>query len=186
MDKLPGPEKPLDWVALLKQELVPQTASKSVHELRIGKRVRPRHRIAIMLQESGWKNKDIARALGYTEARLSVILNSHHPELQTIRSGFAAKVAENVQDLHTRFALYANEMLDVLVSHARNKMDRPELSRLAARDVLHMAGFTPVKKSITFEGKLPAAELVNALGKIEEANEVVLRSEQWRVKSPAA
>jgi predicted transcriptional regulator len=183
LDNLPGPEKPLDWVKLLKQELAPSTASRSVHELRIGKRVRPRHRIAIMLQEAGWKNKDIASALGYTQARLSVILNSHHPELQEIRAGFASRVADNVEDLHTRFALYANEMLDVLLSHARNKVDRPELSRLAARDVLHMAGFTPVKKSIVMEGKLPQAELVNALDKLAEANEVALQSDQWKVKS---
>jgi hypothetical protein len=185
MGDLPGPEKPLDWVALLKTEMSPNTPSRPLREIKVLSRVRPRHRIAVMLQEAGWKNKDIAAALGYTESRLSVILNSHNTGLQTLRANFASEVADQVKDVHARFMLYSNEMLDVLVGHARNATSRPELSRLAARDILHMAGFSPVKKVFSVDAKVPTAELNKAMQEISDANEVVLSSDKWRVKETA-
>lgn len=182
MGDLPGPEK-MDWVGILKKEMSPSTASRPTYT---PERVRPRHRIAIALYESGWKSGDIAKALGYTPARMSVILNSHNPHLQDFKAQFASQVADNVHDVHTRFKLYANEMLDILVGHARRENAKPELSRLAARDILFMAGFTPVKKQLSLEGKLPTEDLKRAFDKIAEANEVVLSSEKWNVKEPAA
>ena len=179
---LGGAEKPLDWVALLRKELTPGGPATMMQ--RPG-RIRPRHRIAVMLQEAGWRVRDIAAALGYSEPRVSIILNSHHPSLMAVRAHFASEIADRAKDLNARFMLYGHEMLDILVKHAKNWEGRPELSRLAARDILHMAGFTPVKRQITLEGKLPEAEIQRALGKIEEANEVVLKSTEWRVKEPA-
>lgn len=179
MSDLPGPEKPLDWVAMLKQEMSPATATRPMYT---PARVRPRHRIAVMLHESGIQPKEIAKMLGYTQARVSVILNSHNPHLQEIRVGFATQVADNCQDIMTRLKLYAGEMVDIMVKHARNT-DKGDNSRLAARDILHMAGFSPVKKQFTVEGKLPAEDLKRAMDKIAEANEVVAQSAQWRVKT---
>ena len=181
---LGGPEKPIpqiDWSALLKQEQAPLTPAKQLYS---PERVRPRHRIAVMLHESGWQTKDIANALGYTVSRVSIILNSHHPDLQSLREGFAAQVADNVLDVQSRLKMYANEMLTVLVSHARQTA-KPELSRLAARDILHMAGFTPVKKVFQANTNVPFDRLQEIAGRITEANEVVLNPE-WDVKDPAA
>lgn len=182
MSDLPGPEKPIDWVALLKAEMSPQTGPRQLYT---PARVRPRHRIAVMLHESGIRPKEIAKMLGYTEARISVILNSHNSHLQDIRAHFATEVAENCKDIVTRLRLYANEMVDIMVGHARREKEKPELSRLAARDILFMAGFTPVKKQISLEGQLPTEDLKRAMDKIDEANEVVLKSTQWRVSKSA-
>lgn len=181
---LGGPEKPIDWGVLLKGERSKDTPARPLYS---PERVRPRHRIAVMLHEAGWKPGDIAKALGYkTAARVSVILNSHHPGLQSLRVQFASQVADNVLDVQSRMKLYANEMLTILVNHARNEAQRPELSRLAARDILHMAGFTPVKKVFQANTNVPYEELNRLVGHIEDANEVVLKSSQWEVKDPAA
>ena len=58
MSDLPGPEKPIDWGALLGKERAPDTPARQLYS---PKRVRPRHRIAVMLAEAGWKTQDIAR-----------------------------------------------------------------------------------------------------------------------------
>ena len=181
MNDLPGPEKPLPlnfMAALIAKEQAAPTASRPLYT---PKRVRPRHRIAVMLHESGWRPKDIAKALGYTDARISVILNSLNSHLQECRSNFAVEVADNIKDVHSRLKLYANEMLDRLVAHGRQNND-PALSRLAARDILHMAGFTPVKKVFALDARVPFEELKKVVGAIAEANEVILNQDQWRVK----
>lgn len=179
---LGGPEKPIDWGALLAWEKSKPTPARTLYS---PERVRPRHRIAVMLHETGWKPQQIAAALGYTVARVSVILNSHHPGLQQLRTEFASQVADQVVDVQSRLKMYANEMLTVLVGHARQTA-KPELSRLAARDILHMAGFTPVKKVFQANANVPVEELKRLVGHIEDANEVVLKSSQWEVKEPAA
>lgn len=179
MADLPGPEKPLDWAGLLQMEKSSKTPSRQLYT---PARVRPRHRIAVMLHESGIRPKEIAQMLGYTEARVSVILNSHNVHLQAIREKFATQVADNCQDVITRLKLHAHEMVDIMLKHARN-VDKGDLSRLAAKDILDRAGFAPVKKMFSLEGKLPEEDLKRAMDKIDEANEVVLNSAQWRVKS---
>ena len=169
----------MPWDTLLAMEKHPP---KITMGLQAPKRARPRHRIAIMLHEAGWTNKDIARALGYTEARLSVILNSSNPILSATRAKFASEVADNIRDVQSRFSLYSNEMLDVLVHHARQKDQKPELSRLAARDILHMAGFSPVKKIFQANAQVPVEEMRHMLTGIQDANEVVLKQDEWKVE----
>lgn len=180
---LGGPEKPIagiDWSSLVAQSKSPATAARPLYS---PDRVRPRHRIAVMLHEAGWQAKDIAAALGYTIARVSVILNSHNPVLQELRSGFASQVADSVLDVNSRLKMYANEMLTVLVAHARNK-DKPELSARSARDILHMAGFSPVKKVFQANTDVPLEELKQLTQHISDANEVVLSREKWSVVNP--
>lgn len=179
MTEIAGPEKPIDWGSLIKRERPTDTAAGVVRRPR---RLRPRHRIAIMLHEAGIKNKDIALALGYTESRLSVILNSQHPSLVETRAKFASEVAESIRDVPLRLKLMANEMLDVLVYHARRKGEDPALSRLSARDLLHMAGFSPVKKQFVATANVPVEALKDLVQKTTEANEVVLRGKDWDVR----
>lgn len=176
-DRLPGPEKTTDWEKLVSMGLGVKSPTNAVLTF---KRLKPRQRIVVMLAEAGWRTKDIATATGYTESRVSIILNSRHPALLQFRAEFASQVADRTTDTQMRFKLYANEMLDRLVTHARQDA-RPELSRLAARDILFMAGFTPVKKQFTMEAKLPVEELRRVVGAINEANEVVMRGKDWEV-----
>jgi hypothetical protein len=143
------------------------------------KKLRDRHKIVLMLGAAGWRAKDIAAATGYTPARVSVILNTANHEARHFKDQFAIRVADNVSDVSLRFKLYANEMLDVLVSHARNKDDSSN-SRLAAKDILHMAGYSPVKKEMHIGATVPVDELNKLLHSVQAANEVVTRSE-WDV-----
>lgn len=144
------------------------------------KTIRPRQRMIVMLYEAGWRIKDIAKSLGYTEVRVNQIVNSKHPELLRIRAETASNVAENITDTQLRIKLYANEMLDRMVQHARDTAN-PANSRLAARDILHMAGYAPVRRNLNVDVQVPGQELIKAAGKIQEANEVAANYKQWAV-----
>lgn len=144
------------------------------------KKVRPRHKMVVMLHEAGWKNDEIAKALGYTPSRVSIIINSNHPELQKARAETASRVADNIDDTYNRIKLYANEMLDVMVTHARN-LAEPANSRMAARDILHMAGYSPIKRQYNVDVQVPAEEVINAAKRIQDANEVAANYQIWSV-----
>lgn len=176
---LPGPSiDSVDWQALVRLDTGPPTAARPLYT---PTRVRARHRIAVMLHEAGWKSKDIAKALGYTESRISIILNSQNEELLSLRESFAATVADNAVDTGSRIKAYANEMLTVLVGHARNVQEAVN-SRIAATELLHMAGFSPVKKQFQLSAEVPAEEIHSKLQEIKEANEVVMQAGQWAVR----
>ena len=178
MNDLGGPPRQLPWEKLLSLESGPPTATRVAGR---PKRLRARHRIMVMLAEGGWRNKEIAKSLGYTEARVSTILRSDHPELKSFRYEVAQRVAANVTDVQSRITLYANEMLTRLVDHAR-QADRPELSRLAARDILHMAGFTPVKKQFNLNANVPVDQLGRVLPEIHKANEAAAQAAAFVIK----
>lgn len=144
------------------------------------KTIRPRQRMIVMLHEAGWKAKDIAKSLGYTEVRVNQIINSTHPELLKIRAETAARVADNITDTQLRIKMYANEMLDVMVQHARDTSNAQN-SRMAARDILHMAGYAPIKKNLNVDVQVPGEELVKAASQIKEANEVAANYKAWAV-----
>lgn len=169
---LPGPEKPigLDWEEIVGRSASTLTAPRALYT---PKKVRPRHRIAVMLDEAGMPGKEIAQSLGYTQGRLSIILTSRNPELLELRKNFAATVGDRCMDVAQRIHLFANEALDVMIFHAREKTADRGNSRQASRDLLHMAGFSPVKKSLALEAQIPADDMKELLGHIEEANKVI-------------
>ena len=177
---LPGPMRQLPWEKLLDMESAPPTASQVVGRPKNG-RLRARHRIAVTLSENGWRNKDIAKALGYTESRISIILRSGNEKLKVFRNEIAQRVADNMTDVSSRITLYANEMLTRLVDHARQD-ERPELSRLASRDILHMAGFTPIKKQFNLNATVPVDQLDKVLPEIHKANEAALHAAAYVIK----
>jgi len=183
MADLPGPMRKLPWEKLLDMESAPPTASQVAGRPKNG-RLRARHRIAITLQENGWRNKDIARALGYTESRISIILRSGNAKLRTFRNEIAQRVADHMSDTSSRITLYANEMLTRLVDHARQE-ERPELSRLAARDILQMAGFTPIKKQFNLHANVPADQLERVLPEIHKANVAAAEAAAYVIKEVA-
>ncbi len=180
MSELPGPMRQLPWEKLLDMESAQPTASQVVGRPK-GGRLRARHRIAVTLSENGWRNKDIAKALGYTESRISIILRSGNAKLKTFRNEIAQRVADNMTDVSSRITLYANEMLTRLVDHARQG-ERPELSRLASRDILHMAGFTPIKKQFNLNATVPVDQLDKVIPEIHKANEAAMQAAAYIIK----
>lgn len=177
MSDLPGPEPTaIDWRGMILGDTGAVTASRPLYT---PKRVKPRHRMIVMLHEAGLTNREIARAVDITEARVSVIIGSQRPELLSLRENFASQVADHARDVASRIKLYANEMLDVMVYHAREKEKDPANSRQAARDILHMAGFTPVKKQLMATTEVPFDQMKELMKQQKEANEVVFRESEW-------
>ncbi len=180
MSELPGPMRQLPWEKLLDMESAPPTASQVAGRPKNG-RLRARHRIAVTLAENGWRNKEIAKALGYTESRISTILRSGNAKLRVFRNEIAQRVADNMTDVSSRITLYANEMLTRLVDHARQD-ERPELSRLASRDILQMAGFTPIKKQFNLNATVPIDQLDRVVPEIYKANEAAMQAAAYIIK----
>lgn len=158
----------------------PDTAPRTVYS---PKSTRPRHRMIVMMAEAGWTNNDIAGALGYTAGRVSIIVKSRNPELLQLRVGFAQTVADNIVDVQSRLKLYANEMVTRMVDHARQSTDIAQ-SRLAARDILHMAGFAPIKKQLTLQATAPVEELKGVIGDIMKANQAAEKAVEYIIQEP--
>ena len=148
------------------------------------KKMRPRHRQAIMLHEAGFDQKQIAEMLGYTQGRVSIILNSRRAEVEVVRHEARKLITDRTMDVATRIQASAHEMLDITIHHARNKADAAN-SRLAARDLLHMAGFSPVKKTASINATVPVPqEVADALGMLDKTQEVFSRQSEWTVTTP--
>lgn len=207
MNDLPGPEKPLGLdpetklnpnqlmeqfrARLRSQPEMPRrlrpvgAGGSGAYTGRSGEflkgRVRPRHEMVVMLQVCGWKNNEIAAAMGYTPARISVILNSKHPKLQQVRKDAVERVAKGTTDLQAKFALYAPDALNRMVDIMEQTADLAN-ARLAARDILDRAGYSPVKKVAAMHTSVPLDQLAGALTQIEKANEAVMRQGEWEVR----
>lgn len=207
MSDLPGPEKPPPW---LKEAPEPARASHAelMSEFQrllgrgpagtivanphfnhyngrsgryLGRKVRDRHKIVVMLAVCGLKNNEIAASLGYTQGRVSIILNSKHPELLAVREAAIERVAHSTADLTAQIRLAAPKALEKMVGLLNSSDEK--IVRVAARDILDRAGYSPVKKSLIGEVKVPMEELGGVLGRIHEANEVVMERDNWVVKS---
>lgn len=143
--------------------------------------------MVVMLAAAGWTNRQIAQSMGYTDARVSVILQSQHPELLAVRREAAQKVMDNTTDLMLRFRAEAPASLDLLVEVRDNKLPEPAapaLRRLAARDILDRAGYSPIRKQINLDMQMPGEEVVRAAKQLASANEVAERRGEWTVHNP--
>lgn len=147
----------------------------------VGKHVRARHKLVVALAVAGYRNSEIAAELGYTPGRVSIILNSKHPELAEHRSQIQNQVAINTGDLVLSFHAESRKSLNTLVK-IRDKEDAPlSEQRLSALAILDRAGYSPVKKQINVDATLPAQELHSIMGQIEHANEVAARRSEWQI-----
>lgn len=147
-------------------------------------RLRPKHRHCIMLHELGYKGSEIARMVGYSEPRVSVILNWQGPEVDKYRQEARDQVQARTLEVGDRINVSAHEMLDVMMHHARNLKDASN-SRLAARDILHMAGFSPVKKTASINANVNVPpELQDAVKQMDKFHEIQMKQDQWRIVEP--
>lgn len=151
------------------------------------KGARERHKMVVMLAAAGWTGNQIAQSMGYTPARVSVILTSRHPDLLAVRKEAAQKVMDNTTDLMLRFRAESGKSLDVLVDIRDNKLSEPAppaLRRLASRDILDRAGYSPIRKQINLDMQMPGEEVVRAAKQLAAANEVDARRSEWTVHNP--
>lgn len=208
MSDLPGPEKPLfpldeDGHKLTPNQLMAQFRAKiltsGIEPKRVrangagghgdydgrssrflGKKVKDRHKMVVALSCAGWKNNEIALAMNYTQGRVSIILASKRPELVAVRNEMGQRVLDNTIDLQSKFALHAPDALDRMVA-IMAQTDDVANARLAARDILDRAGYSPVKKTAHLNATVPVEALNATLSQIEKANEAVLREGEFEV-----
>lgn len=147
------------------------------------KKIRPRHKIAVAMQAAGFMNKEIAERLGYTEARISVILGSKHPILQAVRKEIADRIALETGDIALKFHLESAKSIDTIIE-IRDDKEAPKSVRLqSALAILDRAGYTPVKKQLNLTANTPVSELQGVVDQLDRANEVFARRSEWEVKS---
>lgn len=151
--------------------------------LRRARKARERHKMVVFLDASGWKGKEIAQAMGYSQQQVSIILQSKHPELLAIRAEAQARVLDNSTDLLLRFRQEAGKSLDKLIE-VRDTADDKAQVRLAARDILDRAGYSVVRKQINLNADVPLAQLEGVLDRVKEAHEVEQAHPEWDVTTP--
>jgi len=151
--------------------------------LRRHKTVRERHKIVVFLACAGWTNIQIAKAMGYSPACVSIILRSQNPELLQIRSQAQDWVANHTTDVLLRFRQESLKSVETLVD-VRDNADDWSQKRLAARDILDRAGYSVVHKQVNFNAEVPVAKLEETLGQLDKANEVEARRSEWAISNP--
>jgi hypothetical protein len=106
------------------------------------KRLKPLHLQMIRLRWLGYDNTEIAQRTGFTPEQISKVLAS--PDSKAIFEELQAAVLDTTvevsQELQLAAPLAAKRMTDLLVSGD----DR--VAFVAAKEILHMAGHTPVKR----------------------------------------
>lgn len=186
MSDIAGPVKDLDLGTRIPRALVPTQAGPHtgapMREFGNGRvvKVRPKHRLVIALAMAGWKNNEIARHLGYSSSRVCNILQSHNPEILAIKAELQDKITNNVLDVNSTIRLAAPRAIVKMIELMEHP--DPQVARLSAKDILDRAGFTPVKKQVNLEGNIPIEQMGQVLGRINSANEVVLRQSEWEIK----
>lgn len=150
----------------------------------VPKKMRPKHRYVVMLAEMGYKNKEIAQMVGYSEWRVSIILNWRGPEVDEYRRDAQQKLENRTVDVADRINDAAAEMFDIMVGHARKTGDATN-SRLAARDILHMAGYSPVKRVANLNANINVPpELADAVKQLDKFQEVKAKEGSWTITTP--
>lgn len=144
---------------------------------------RERHKMVMFLHCSGWKNNDIARAMGYTANQISIIINSQHPELLALKDRAQDMVASATTDVLLRFRQESAKSVETLVQVRDQTADLGQ-RRLAARDILDRAGYSPVRKQINFNTAIPVEKLEQIVERVEEANDLELHRSKYAVTNP--
>lgn len=132
-----------------------------------------RHKLAVLLKATGLTNKEIAEALNYTEARVSVILND--PRAPAVMHEHAKEVADSLEDVRQRLKFYASEALTEVVEEMRY-CDDPRVRQRAAFGILDRAGYSKIEKrfvATTQVDKEGTKEIADALRESAEADDAI-------------
>jgi hypothetical protein len=136
-------------------------------------KLKPKHLQMLLMSAAGFSNGAIASATGYTESRISVILN--HPDSLAVLSALISMAAEDTLDVKSRIQAHAGEALDIALDVMRNTRN-DNVRKDAAFEILKMAGYSGVDKKATLHVhrlEAPQAErIVEGLGSIEEDEDI--------------
>lgn len=184
LSDLPGPAIPL---VLEGVEVHTSDAPLSVLKPKTGngngnhiKDLRPRVRMVIMLSENGYRNIDIARALGYTQSRVSTLVNSRNPRIEAFKRNFALSISERLEDVPAKLQAASPPAVDALIMVM--KSDDLGQKRQAARDILDRAGYSPVKKQLIVNAPMPTELMHKLVETIEDSNRASALSDDFSFK----
>lgn len=124
--------------------LIPQNISQSVEHMQISY-IRPYHREIARRLVLGQRASDIARDIGMTASRLSIIINSplfkiELQRLEDVRDEGVGNIGKTLKELSP----VALEVIERTMYQARSE----KLKFEAAQDVLNRAGYGAINKSI--------------------------------------
>ena len=131
--------------------------------------MRERQKLCVKLQACGMTNNQIAKTLGYTPTRVSVILND--PRAQLVRDEMAERVADSLDDVATRLQFYANEALTEVVTLMRDSSSDVVRQR-SAFDLLDRAGYNKVEKHLTATTNISDEKVTQLMGTLKESREI--------------
>lgn len=180
-----------DFQGSLKELILPPETKQKPWEVIKGpsggqyrrKNVRPRHKIVVALHMAGHTDVEIARQMGYKPSSIAMILKSDHPELLKAREQAGEAVARNLGDMVLRFHQEASRSVDTLIEIRDTKTAPFSERRLSALAILDRAGYSPVKKQMNMDVKVPINELKGVMDQLDAANEVFERKTEWVVKT---
>jgi hypothetical protein len=137
--------------------------------------------MVVMLNVCGWTNKEIAKQMGYTEGRVSIILNSQRPELAAVKRDVTERVVNQTVDLTAKIRMKAGDALDRMIELVDSRDEK--IAVRASADILDRAGYAPVRKQLHGHTMVPVEELSGVLHQIQDANEVDQNTEAWEVRT---
>lgn len=119
-------------------------------------KLKPQHLQMLLMKAAGHSGRKIAEVTGYTEARVSVIVN--HPDAGWFLSHLISYQAERLMDIQARYQAHAGEALDHVLL-AMRETQKPEVKAKIGFGILDRAGYGAVKKAeVTNKFEMPAAQ----------------------------
>lgn len=178
MSDLAGPLKPL-FLNLPEAITAPEQVISRTPRV---KEISDKHKWIVGAMASGFKAREVALMFDVTEQYAYEVNNWEHPVLDQVKKVARDRVTEGIEDLGNRIRFRAEEALDRTVQIMRS--DDISNARLAAKDIMDRAGYGAVKKTAVVKTEVPSTEFVEAVNRMNEANEAASRSSEWEWKVP--
>lgn len=103
----------------------------------------PRHDIVVALYLGGLKNWEIAAQVGFSEGKVSAILND--PRAAIVKDRLGSQAFEQSVEVQDRIFGYAHEALDEVVEQMRMSNDE-RVRQKAAFSILDRAGYSKIER----------------------------------------
>lgn len=141
-------------------------------------KLKPQHIQILIMKAAGYNNRMIAKQMGLTESRVSILVN--HPDSLTILSRLVSFQAENLLDIKARIQAHAGEALDTALYLMRNSENQAVRAK-AAFSLLDRAGYGAVQKvEATHRLEMPAEQARDLTKVLAEAREV--EDADWEIE----
>lgn len=133
----PGDGTSAESVAVSKSVVEPETDEEKVPQGAI-KKINSRHRDIMRRLILGERQCDIAREIGMTESRVSVVVNSplFRKELAMMQAQLDERIIAEKTDVETTLKIAAPDAVEVLKELMMNKRMPPHVRRQSAKDIL--------------------------------------------------